>query len=142
MGLTSLTLYRSALRNQQNSPLLRLPAELRNSIYEYALGGHIIRVKQEISQGRVIRFLPDFEVFQPASTSRLKHRSINMTALLQLSSVSRQLRAETKGLPYSLNAFSISRSSAENFVNTIPAFVRDAIKVLRMTYSFFIPRGD
>jgi hypothetical protein len=31
------------LRNQKESPLLRLPGELRNKIYEYAYGGMIIR---------------------------------------------------------------------------------------------------
>ena len=30
----------STLRNQQESPLLRLPAEIRNAIYHYALGGN------------------------------------------------------------------------------------------------------
>jgi hypothetical protein len=38
----SLTTYR-LLRNQQQSPLLRLPAELRNRIYELVLGGQEIR---------------------------------------------------------------------------------------------------
>jgi hypothetical protein len=32
------------LRNQKNSPLLRLPGEIRNKIYEYAYGGMIIKV--------------------------------------------------------------------------------------------------
>lgn len=34
----------SSLRNQRESPLLRLPAELRIRIYEYALGGLEIRI--------------------------------------------------------------------------------------------------
>jgi hypothetical protein len=39
----SLTTYR-LLRNQQQSPLLRLPAELRNKIYELVVGGQEIRM--------------------------------------------------------------------------------------------------
>jgi hypothetical protein len=39
----SLTTYR-LLRNQQQSPLLRLPAELRNRIYELVVGGQEIRM--------------------------------------------------------------------------------------------------
>lgn len=33
----------STLRNQKKSPLLRIPGELRNNIYEHAYGGMIIR---------------------------------------------------------------------------------------------------
>ncbi|KAF2119369.1 hypothetical protein BDV96DRAFT_642398 [Lophiotrema nucula] len=34
-------------RNAQESPLLRLPAELRNRIYELVVGGHLIHVEAE-----------------------------------------------------------------------------------------------
>jgi hypothetical protein len=32
-------------RNDRESPLLRLPGEIRNKIYEFAVGGHIIVIK-------------------------------------------------------------------------------------------------
>jgi len=93
--------------------------------------------------GGYIKFLPEyFEVIQPPSTSGPKHRSIGMMALLQLPAVSRQLRAETKSLPYSLNAFDIPFSGIEDFVSTVPGFARDAIKVLRMPHTFLPPLDD
>ncbi|KAG9188716.1 hypothetical protein G6011_07421 [Alternaria panax] len=42
------------LRNQQASPLLRLPGEIRNAIYEYALGGHHIYLNEHYPKLRSI----------------------------------------------------------------------------------------
>lgn len=36
-----------SLRNQRESPLLRLPSELRNEIYQYVLGGHTYDLPME-----------------------------------------------------------------------------------------------
>ncbi|CAO2656941.1 Nn.00g057440.m01.CDS01 [Neocucurbitaria sp. VM-36] len=42
--LTPLEADAITIRNQLESPLLRLPAEIRNSIYIYTLGGHRVRM--------------------------------------------------------------------------------------------------
>lgn len=41
-------MMRISERNQRESPLLRLPAEIRNSIYEYVLGGQIIDIHADV----------------------------------------------------------------------------------------------
>ncbi|CAE7000757.1 hypothetical protein CFE70_001059 [Pyrenophora teres f. teres 0-1] len=86
--------------NATNSPLLRLPAELRNQIYEYALGGHIFYFYTECSN--------------EYPHDRFFHNDIALVY------VCRQLNAETALLPYALNSFIYryyGRDSAENFVH-------------------------
>ena len=41
-----LTVLRSATEDQEQLPLLRMPGELRTSIYKYALGGQEITIRQ------------------------------------------------------------------------------------------------
>lgn len=79
----------STLHNQKQSPLLRLPAELRNWIYEYALGSLTIRK---------CLFRP--HKFRAFDTSRQERT--NLTAL---ASTCRQLYGETRLLPFELNVF-------------------------------------
>jgi hypothetical protein len=75
--------------NQRNSPLLRLPAELRNQVYHYALGGR------------------KFEVYRTACKQiRVFQENLPAFALLLVCS---QIYAETRLLPYSLNAFEVER---------------------------------
>jgi hypothetical protein len=78
----------SATLNDGESPLLRLPGEIRNRIYTY-----------------VIKFRPyEFAIVKPDSTgrrARLKHRANGV----QLSRVCRRLYHETAMLPFSLNEF-------------------------------------
>jgi hypothetical protein len=98
----------SSRRNQIFSPLLRLPAELRNKVYEYALGGWEIRIWYDLtykideskqksdSTGRVCAACrPASGVKKPWIRAR--------KAVLNLPSVCRQLNAETKMLPFTLN---------------------------------------
>ncbi|CAN9337104.1 unnamed protein product [Alternaria alternata] len=78
--------------NQRNSPLLRLPAELRNRIYEYALGGHKIYM--------VIRFSENKEKLWLDRTDRC-----GVVPAFTLLKVCSQINAEAALLPYSLNTF-------------------------------------
>lgn len=50
-----LTLH-STLDNQIDSPLLRLPAELRNKIYEFALSGHRIGSRRQLREVASLRY--------------------------------------------------------------------------------------
>ncbi|KAF2648573.1 hypothetical protein K491DRAFT_722464 [Lophiostoma macrostomum CBS 122681] len=56
-------------RNQAESPLLRLPGEIRNIIYGYAIGGHILQVKDgeiELVPSRVtVRLVEKTEDYDP-----------------------------------------------------------------------------
>jgi hypothetical protein len=50
----------STLLNQRQSPLLRLPAELRNRIYEYTLGGNTILINPWFGKPRFRITVCDF----------------------------------------------------------------------------------
>jgi hypothetical protein len=82
----------SARQNQRDSPLLRLPAELRNQIFRYALGGETWNfVVRESNRHRV------------RNCSGFQHA-------LALLAVCRQIYAETALLPFSLGSFSFNDS--------------------------------
>ncbi|OSS54016.1 hypothetical protein B5807_00940 [Epicoccum nigrum] len=79
-------------RNREQSPLLRLPGEIRNHIYEHALGGHHVRstdghIRPSTERLRYIKNPPEIFI-----------RSAN------LERVCKQLRRETRLLPYALNS--------------------------------------
>ncbi|KAI4706353.1 hypothetical protein J4E89_009087 [Alternaria sp. Ai002NY15] len=83
-------------RNAAASPLLRLPPELRNSIFAYALYHETF-------------------VLDPPDSSRyvVKSRDKNLLSLLY---VCRQVYSETAFLPYKLNSFEICRDSPVSLV--------------------------
>lgn len=82
--MTRVTKAEAAAANKRNSPLLRLPAELRNLIYHYALGNCTLILSTHL--GRL----------------RLYQRDIPAFPLL---AVCTQIHAEVVLLPYSLNTF-------------------------------------
>ncbi|CAN9349792.1 hypothetical protein AALT_g5434 [Alternaria alternata] len=80
--------FKMARENQQGSPLLRLPPELRCLVFEYALGGNTYMIRYHRKSKSV------------KNTTVAKHA-------LALLSVCRQIFAETALLPFSLNTFSV-----------------------------------
>ncbi|KAF1840487.1 uncharacterized protein K460DRAFT_209346 [Cucurbitaria berberidis CBS 394.84] len=91
----------TSIRNQQESRLLCLPAEIRLKIYGYALGGLEIGIMSGRCWGKQFVI-----VARPANASRWE-----MTEhLLALTASCRQIHAETKLLPYSMNEFVGSRN--------------------------------
>jgi len=96
--------------NQRNSRLLRLPAELRNQIYKYALGGH--RVLLGTTQPRLCSEEP-----------------IPRFALLRVCS---QIHAEAALLPYRLNIFHFSTdaSSTNDFLSSMSTSQLGALEIL------------
>ena len=90
----------SARQNQRDSPLLRLPPEIRNQIFEYALGGHTIWLQDA-----------------PKWRRGVKHKKTrNLLALL---AVSRQAYAETAMIAFSLNTF------CADYSESMATFLRD-----------------
>jgi hypothetical protein len=87
----SLIISRTAL-NHEKSPLLRLPAELRNQLYEYVFGDREIDVVYNFYRRSTLEY--NFEAY---TSSRPDERVYNLTALL---GSCRQLYAETKFLPF------------------------------------------
>ncbi|KAI4706352.1 hypothetical protein J4E89_009086 [Alternaria sp. Ai002NY15] len=81
-------------RNATASPLLRLPAEIRNMIFAYALshGDTKLHIIPSIQDG-------------PGGTGCWKHRSWPDPVNVSLLYVCRQIHLETALLPYELNIF-------------------------------------
>jgi hypothetical protein len=80
--------------NSTRSPLLRLPAELRNRVYKYALSGMQICFRPKSEDGREARVYP-----KGTSEGR------PATKFLTLTSVCHQLHRETKLMPFHQNDF-------------------------------------
>ncbi|KAF2648565.1 hypothetical protein K491DRAFT_722455 [Lophiostoma macrostomum CBS 122681] len=89
-------------RNSLESPLLRLPGEIRDKIYKYAIGGNIIKFSR-VNSGRtgtrktVVSCFDDFFTipsFSPGPPFK---------QLLSLGLVCRQTASETQGLPLATN---------------------------------------
>ena len=83
-GFNSLRL-KSARRNARDSPLLRLPAEIRASIWKHALEYPVVKVR-------------------PSSKRHRKSVRVNFGLLR----ICRQVYSETARLPHTLNTFSFS----------------------------------
>jgi hypothetical protein len=110
-------MLRSTLHNQTNSPLLRLPSELRNRVYEYALGG-------------------DCEPFTiKASPIDFPMTLLDLPALSLLRSC-RQIYHETANLPYTLikSKFSDSTSISKFVDQRTPAQLQAIRHLVLDTY--------
>jgi hypothetical protein len=94
----------SVERNAQQSPLLRLPAEIRNMIFIFALSDNIISPTLWHADSD-----PDPEHTSTVSRSVTGNRPpLHRFSLLR---VSRQIYAETAILPYHLSTFRFYDSS-------------------------------
>jgi hypothetical protein len=83
----------SAKRNREQSPLLRLPAELRNQIYQYTLSGYVIQPHTRGQKGSKNREILTY--CGPAPGTTHIRPEDNLWLLVQsLSRSSRQLHAE------------------------------------------------
>ncbi|KAF2118248.1 hypothetical protein BDV96DRAFT_597106 [Lophiotrema nucula] len=120
-------LMKIAKGNSETSPLLRLPGEIRNMIWVYALGGHRINV---LENDNVV-----------SHTSRLidaPNDSAASSPTFQLPQVCRQLYAETALLPYQLNTFALKNTiSKSGWVKSLCAAQRRSITSLRPNYVYW-----
>ncbi|KAB2106558.1 hypothetical protein AG0111_0g5447 [Alternaria gaisen] len=113
--------FKIARENQQDSPLLCLPPELRCLVFEYALGGNTYMIRYHRKSKAV------------KNTTIAKHA-------LALLSVCRQIFAETALLPFSLNTFSVSHPLVFNIwiMSFHPAFaeVVTSVRIDIVAYRF------
>ncbi|KAF1839896.1 uncharacterized protein K460DRAFT_437847 [Cucurbitaria berberidis CBS 394.84] len=96
----------SAKHNSLNSPLLRLPGEIRNKIWNYAVGYHQINISHS-SYGRSSPIVSSCEV-RPLYTNANLRTFIRPT--FQLYKVCRQMYVETSAMIYMLNTFGFKGS--------------------------------
>ena len=125
------------LRNQLKSTLLRLPAELRNQIYTYVLGG------QEI---RIVSFPHGYELSSHPLIQLSSHDNDKWNQphhFLALTATSRQLRSETEFLPFKLNTFQAHHNRGfQHFLGILSYRQRNAIctiRLMKLNY-YYIPR--
>lgn len=100
--------YHATARRTSNAMLfLTLPAEIRNQIYEYVLEGWVIAMRMD----PIRRESPKVDIWA-ATTSpyrihkacQTQHQSDESSNVFSLLYTCRQIHAETRLLPYSLNA--------------------------------------
>ncbi|KAJ4372367.1 hypothetical protein N0V83_004141 [Neocucurbitaria cava] len=97
------------LSNQKNSPLLRLPGELRNRIYEYALGGHL--VEPVCGLGR-LETVKDCQLRYCPYESKKETDYKPWDELLALTYVCRQVNQEGRLLVFEINTFQVRKRIA------------------------------
>ncbi|KAH7377914.1 hypothetical protein DE146DRAFT_200036 [Phaeosphaeria sp. MPI-PUGE-AT-0046c] len=95
-----------AVRNQTMSPILCLPAELRNRNLEYAFDIGTVRFKSVSTHTNLTRPLITLHV----ATIHIDAGAKIISILLRRTTVCRQIRAETAALPIKLNAFAVDIS--------------------------------
>ncbi|KAF2118342.1 hypothetical protein BDV96DRAFT_597183 [Lophiotrema nucula] len=111
--------------NSQQSPLLRLPAEVRIQIWEYALGGLWIRLGLRLSHGTMKAYI--FAIREEFS----KHYRPTKKRYFDLLQVCRQIYSETALLPWSLNPVSPPPDIGSQRTGILPAQV-NAITTLQI----------
>ncbi|KAH5516048.1 hypothetical protein HBI31_006450 [Parastagonospora nodorum] len=107
--------------NQRNSPLLRLPGEIRNRIYEHVLGGNTIRIRYETyrpnnKDDALSRVVPVFKYHCTVFHKRVDPYKLKQlpdvetsTGFPLLNDVCRQLYLETGPLPFKLNTIAFEK---------------------------------
>ena len=116
-------------RNQLESPLLRLPAELRNKIYTCVLTEGAIRVSTLFTLSNGFGYHVVFDtISQPDNGTRGR-----FATLLYLPHVCRQLRSETTTMVYRLNPFDVELQDLESLVRILPEEVRKITTAFTMT---------
>lgn len=125
---------RRTLHNQNNSPLLKLPAELRNKIYHYVFSGHVI------SMARSPR-VPKMQVY--LNGGHFRTTVISQPHFLALTATCRQICNETYLVPFELSELRITAYS-DFELETVQAFLdclrterRAAIASFCICSSFF-----
>ncbi|KAF2831046.1 hypothetical protein CC86DRAFT_377964 [Ophiobolus disseminans] len=113
-----------ALQNQRDSPLLRLPAKLRNHINGYVLGGNQVYIECNPAYCSWENLKKPYIRISTRNYSRHKddfawHRPKHLFGLLQ---VCRQVHAEAKELPFTSNSFwgTVTSLSAALRVHILP----------------------
>jgi hypothetical protein len=116
----------STLRNAQESPLLRLPPELRNEIYEYTLGGLQIRPGHRLGGPGM------WQVLSKPVDADLSAPWQKMHYIAPLTLACRQIHTEAGLLPFKLNE--ITLGPLEPFLlamNRLTDRQRNAIRTIR-----------
>jgi hypothetical protein len=94
-----LLLMASSTEQNKQSPLLSLPAEIRNRIYRYAIGHHKFQMVKTMYK--------DYYELRCISGGRSDNQPGIWNEIHNLPRTCRQLHKETRLLPYTLNTFAL-----------------------------------
>jgi hypothetical protein len=124
---------------RDDSPLLSLPAEIRNMIYEYVFGvDHIQAMQYNMSvAGRVNN---KYEVpgstytmiFEVRDTNNWRSLPQQLTSLLPLTTTCHQIREESRLLPFSGNLFDVGIHAIQHFLAVVPREILNNIKIISL----------
>ncbi|KAH6637851.1 hypothetical protein C7974DRAFT_390380 [Boeremia exigua] len=107
----------STIRNQQTSPLLRLPAELRNKIFTFIIGGHSISVfGEDDGIARSSNSGLTYRARTYKSRKPRKHATPTTPIVSNLHLACRQIYHETSTLFFTLNEFCASPQTMVKFL--------------------------
>jgi hypothetical protein len=144
LKLTALIYFSTAL-NQRNSPLLRLPGELRNQIYEYVIGGLTIDSLTKYARTRRgvhPREAPGAPVLgQRIIVSKLVDRTPDCSSHTVVSqalgflTVCRRVFSEAHLMPFTLSTLAIRPVDLEPFLDELTAAQRNAITTYKVSKS-------
>ena len=149
LGLTNLCRHLDKL-SRHSSPLLELPAEIRNRIYDFVLGGQLIHIRRRdqdwsrsnsfscnahVSEEEACR---DFQTKEDSRTFRKRHEQCSLADRFNLSMLRccRQVYEEARLLHFTHNIFSFA--DQESFVHFVNKLFRDQRTALN-SLQFVIP---
>lgn len=93
-------------KNATDSPLLRLPAEIRNTIFRYAVGGNKIRIERAVVYRTSKKWRENSNSLWHGRADHLHDRRFKAQGTaFHLPEVCRQIYAETATLGYATNIF-------------------------------------
>lgn len=127
---------RRTLHNQNNSPLLKLPAELRNKIYHYVFSGHVISISQ--------RYWAAKHTCVYLKEDCLNKEARSQAEFLALTATCRQIHHETYLFPFALselrlNAYlNLDFRVIQIFLDSLSAEKRAAITKLSVPDNFYV----
>jgi hypothetical protein len=124
---------------QGHCPLLSLPAEIRNMIWEYAFGvDHINAIQYD----RPVTGKTNNQYDTPSSSYTMsfevrdrdnwRSKPQQLSRLIALTSTCRQIRSECKELPFSGALFDVGFHAIQHFLAVVPRKILDDIKVISL----------
>ncbi|KAF2831418.1 hypothetical protein CC86DRAFT_366783 [Ophiobolus disseminans] len=120
---------RREAHNDTTSLLLRLPGEIRNSIYHYIFGNMVMQTHDTCaSSGRISSYLTAHEDHD-------KSKSVGLRRLRGLLFTRHKVYTETRFLPFQLSIMCIGLYSISALSRCLKGPQRDAIYTFRVAYS-------
>lgn len=122
--------------NATQSPLLSLPGELRNKIWEFAMGGNVVNVLMDPDEPRVVSntFKKVVIVFRGNAIERpedIWDDDVKLVSSFHLPEVCRQTYYETVSLGYALNTFTFDESFCIDVFGSMTTWAKSLIPAHR-----------